>query len=644
MDRPTPTRRGERRPCQLRRGERRPCRLQRRIAAALAGAAIIGLNGCMSTPPAAEPVAQGDFTSVTQQLTRFIAHEMDAQRVAGLSIALVDDQRVVWARGFGWADAAERRPAAADTLYRVGSVSKLFTDSAAMQLVAQGRLQLDAPIQQALPDWRIRSRWEAAPAGTTITPRQLMTHHSGLPRDVLGGMWGEPVGDFRTMLADIASGRSTEEAVAPPGQAFGYSNVGLDLLGLAIERVSGQRFELQMQQALLDPLGMRDARFSAGPVDSPRMARGHMKSAAQVEPQLRDLPAGGLTASVSDVAKFISMQFANGRNAAGEEVLPAAQVAEMLRPQNADVALDSGFGVGLGWMLATFGRDTVRGGGPVAHHAGATFYHRTQLMMLPAQRLGVIVASNDGAALQLVNRVAARALALLLEAKTGQPQPARVPGVKLPAYAPWSEAQRQACEGDYVTPAGLATLRRDGTQLRAQVAGERLDLIEGEDQWAGLRYRLLGLLPLSLEALDGMGLQCRSVAGRQLLVARFDGQELTVGDRLAPPAQPLPELPPELIRLAGDWLPQLAPGEVPTVERVRIEAEGGRLWVRPTLAVAFGGTAPGRMPVRVLSPTQALLPGPLADTGPVITLLPARQPGDAPRFAYSGWVFERVAP
>lgn len=638
MDRPTPTRRGERRPCQLRRGERSPCRLQRRIAAALAGAAIIGLNGCMSTPPAAEPVAQGDFTSVTQQLTRFIAHEMDAQRVAGLSIALVDDQRVVWARGFGWADAAERRPAAADTLYRVGSVSKLFTDSAAMQLVAQGRLQLDAPIQQALPDWRIRSRWEAAPAGTTITPRQLMTHHSGLPRDVLGGMWGEPVGDFRTMLADIASGRSTEEAVAPPGQAFGYSNVGLDLLGLAIERVSGQRFELQMQQALLDPLGMRDARFSAGPVDSPRMARGHMKSAAQAEPQLRDLPAGGLTASVSDVAKFISMQFANGRNAAGEEVLPAAQVAEMLRPQNADVVLDSGFGIGLGWMLATFGRDTVRGGGPVAHHAGATFYHRAQLMMLPAQRLGVIVAANDGAAGPVVNRVAARALALLLEAKTGQRQPPRVPGYQ-PAQRPWTDAERQACVGEYSTIAGVARIGLSGERLRAELGGRSFGLIEGADRWAGLRYRLGGWLPLSLAALEGIGVQCRSVAGQDgrhdVLVARFDGQELFAGDRLAPPAP----VPAELAALVGRWVPELAPGEVPTLERVEVELDGNRLWARPTLAAAFGGSSQTRLPLQVLSPTQAQLLGPVAGTGPVITL--RRVEGEV-RIVYSGWVFRRV--
>jgi CubicO group peptidase (beta-lactamase class C family) len=525
----------------------------------------------------------------------------------------------------------------------VGSVSKLFTDTLAMQLVAQGRLQLDAPIQQVLPEWRMRSRWGGSSAGTPITLRQLMTHHSGLPRDQLGGMWAAPASatpDFRAMLAGLADPASTEEAAGPPGLTFSYSNIGLDLVGLAVERASGQPFEAQMQRALLDPLGLREARFSVGPLDSPRMARGHLKSVAQIEPGLRDVPAGGLSASVTDLAAFVAMQFAGGRNAAGEVVLPAAQVAEMLRVQNDGVALDSGFRIGLGWMLSTFGRDTVQGGGPVAHHAGATFYHRAQLMMLPAQRLGVIVAANDGAAGAVVNRVAARALALLLEARTGQPQPPRAPGVVLPARAPWSEAQRQACEGDYVTPAGLASLRRDGGALRAELAGQRLDLLEGEDGWAGLRYRLLGLLPLTTELLDGLGLQCRTAAGRSLLVLRYDGQELTVGDRLPASAEPLPA---ELTALVGDWVPKLAPGEVPTVERVRIEADAGRLWVRPTMAAAFGGAAPTRLPLRLLSPTQALLPGPLADVGPVITRLPPQRPGDAARFSYSGWVFERAA-
>lgn len=114
-------------------------------------------------------------------LEAFIAQEMRRYKIAGLSIALVDDQQTVWVHGAGWADQVATRPAGPDTLYRMGSVSKLFADTAAMQLVAQGRLDLDAGIEQALPSLHIRTDWGDAP----ITPRQLMTHHSGLPRDIL---------------------------------------------------------------------------------------------------------------------------------------------------------------------------------------------------------------------------------------------------------------------------------------------------------------------------------------------------------------------------------------------------------------------------------------------------------------------------
>ena len=109
---------------------------------------------------------------------------MKKNSVTGLSIALVDDQRIVWAEGFGYADQEKKIPATADTLYRVGSISKLFTDTAAMQLVEQGKLDIDQPLKKYIPNFSIKSRY---PDTAEITPRQLMTHHSGLPRDRLKG-------------------------------------------------------------------------------------------------------------------------------------------------------------------------------------------------------------------------------------------------------------------------------------------------------------------------------------------------------------------------------------------------------------------------------------------------------------------------
>lgn len=591
----------------------------------------IVLAGCASAPPAPEPVARDDLASVQRQLEAYIGHELAGKHLAGLSIALVDGQRTVWARGFGFADTAAKVPAGPDTLYRVGSISKLFTDTAAMQLVAQGQLALDGPVQRTLPWFRLKTAWpEAGP----ITLRQLMTHHAGLPRDWDAGMWTKdappPDDDFRAMLRRVAD---QGQAAAPPGLAFSYSNLGLDVVGALVEAASGRPFEQQLQQAVLEPLGMRQARFSAGLPNDPAMARGHFKGEPRDEPALRDVPAGGLSASVTDLARFVSMQFAGGAG-----VLPAAQQREMLQAQ-AGAPLDLDFRTGLGWMLTTFGSDTVHGGGPVAHHAGATFHFRSQLMLLPERGLGVVVASNDGAAGDVVNRVAQRALALLLEARTGVRQPGANPGF-VPAAAPWSDAQwqalREACAGEYMTLAGPVALRPDGQRLAARIAGHGLELREGAEGRFGLGYRLLGLVDLPLGPFASLGFECRRIEGRPVLVAVQDGERLLAGERL-----PEAALPAWAAAWTGRYRPRLAPGEVPVLDpdSVRLRVDGGRLWVEYRLHPAFG-SAIARLPLQPVSERAARLGGLLAGTGPVIERIEA--PGAPPQVRFSGWTFERT--
>jgi CubicO group peptidase (beta-lactamase class C family) len=118
-----------------------------------------------------------DYTDVVEKLRPFIQQQMAGKELPALSIAIIDDQQTVWAEGFGMADPKSKTPATADTVYRIGSVSKLFTDIAIMQLVERGELNLDAPITDYAPDFHPRN-----PFGTPITLRQLMSHRSGLLR------------------------------------------------------------------------------------------------------------------------------------------------------------------------------------------------------------------------------------------------------------------------------------------------------------------------------------------------------------------------------------------------------------------------------------------------------------------------------
>jgi CubicO group peptidase (beta-lactamase class C family) len=477
-----------------------------------------GLTACSATPQTTI-LSRGDINAATHRLQTFIRQEMKAADVAGLSVALVSDQQVLWAQGFGWANETAKQRATPETLYRVGSISKLFTAAAVMQMAEQGRLNVDAPVQQVLPQFQMRSRFDST---TAITPRHLLTHHAGLPRDLVHGMWTANPARFTT----VTTGLAKQDAAYPPQTVFSYSNLGFDVLGHMVEQVTGQAFEIYVQQNLMNPLGMSLASFTAAVPDQALMAKPYNKGQPAAEPALRDVPAGGLNASVRDLSRFLSMVFANGR-VGDKAVLQPQTVEQMLTVQNAEVALDLGFRNGLGWMLSTLGGDTLQGAGPVAHHGGATANFRSQLYALPDHKLGVVVLSNDAAAQQAVNRIAVRALALLLEIQTGIVQAEKVKPAE--AAAPWSAQALQAMEGDYTTALGHVRVLRQGDRLKAHAFGQTFYLQPLQGDQLGLRYKVLGLLPVSLGELDFISLSKRTVAGREVLVASSRGAALVVG-------------------------------------------------------------------------------------------------------------------
>ena len=544
--------------------------------------------------------------------------------MVGLGIALVDDQRVVWAEGFGHADKERDLPATTRTIYRVGSISKLFTATAAMQLAEQGKLDIDRPLQDILPQFSVKTRHAASAA---ITPRNLMSHHAGLPRDVAKGMFTATPAPFADLPRQVAE----SDAAYPPDHVFAYSNVGISLLGHAIQTASGSEFAAYMRHSVLEPLGMTSAAFEPGPARSDLMSRAYRKGEPAAELPLRDVPAGGLNASVIDLSHFLSMIFADGR-AGTRQVLRPASVAEMLRPQNTAVPLDLNFHNGLGWMLSTLGASTIQNAGPVAHHAGAMLHFRSQIYALPKHKLGVVVLANSGTAGRVVDRVATEALALALEAKTGIRQPARQ---RVPAAdPPWPTDRLQPYVGDYTTSIGHVRVRLDSSgRLRADALGRGFDLVPRSDGQVGIEYSLLGLLPIDLGSLGEIGLSRRTVAGRDVLVARVGEQEMLVGERIHPPHNP------------GRWRNRVGRYEITNagddhtfVDRIALIEERGFLLAELTMTDQVG--PPAHLPLRIISDNEAILLGTLADGGETLRCAPA---GDGEQCTFSGYALRQVA-
>ena len=323
----------------------------------------------------------------------WVERQMVDHLIPGASLALIHDQDVVWSAGYGYANREGNVAATSETAYSICSISKLFTSVAIMTLVEDGQIALDAPLSDYVPELDL-----PAPEGVLdepITVRAALSHSAGLPREGGTPYWVEV--DFpsrETLLERLAD----QERLYSPQDTWQYSNLGMAMLGEAITRVSGESYDSYIQSTILDPLGL-----SGVTTDLPnnehgeRFAVGYFMhdAAGQREPlepySINGIvPAAGFAASVEDLARFASWQFALLES--GEEsVLTRQTLREMHRVQWADPNDPDSPMWGLGF---SHGR---RGGDAVVGHGGYCPGYRADLQLrLPDQiEVTAMVNTND---------------------------------------------------------------------------------------------------------------------------------------------------------------------------------------------------------------------------------------------------------
>jgi len=353
--------------------------------------------------------ASDRYAAVARALTTFIEHERAAKAIPAISIALVDGQRIVWARGFGWADSAKSVPATANTVYRVGSVSKLFTDIGIMQLVERGQLDLDAPVQRYLPDFHPRN-----PFGGSITARELTSHRAGLGREPPVGNYFDDTGP--TLAATIASLNKTSLVYAP-GTHTKYSNAGIAVLGYLLEKTQRESFYPYLKRAVLDPMGLQSSAFEPLPALRARLAKGTMWTidGARSDAPTFELgmgPCGSMYSTVTDLGRFLQIMFARGAVADGRRVLAANTIDSMWTPQFAPRGTRTGYGIGF--------RLGELNGRRLIGHDGAIYGFATTLLGMPDDSLGVVVVATLDGANAVTDRIATSALRLAMDARAGR--------------------------------------------------------------------------------------------------------------------------------------------------------------------------------------------------------------------------------
>ena len=474
--------------------------------------ALVLLVGCGGEPQRSPAtVRAAEYAPVIEALDAFISAEMDAKGLPALSIALVDGQELVWAEGFGTEDVESGRPATAETVYRVGSVSKLFTDIAVMQLVERGEIDLDAPITSYLPDFA-----PSNPYGGAITLRQLMSHRSGLVREPPVGHYFDP---DEPPLSETVESLNSTSLVYPPESRYKYSNAAIAVVGYVLEHTHGVPFADYLAQAVLRPIGMTRSAFAPSPAVTARLADAVMWSYDGREfpaPtfQLGMAPAGSMYAPVTDLARFMSMLFAGGEGEGGT-VVSRETLEAMWTPQFAPEDATEGGGIG-------FAVRSLEGHRQVGH-GGAIYGFSTQLAALPDDGLGVVVATTRDFSNAVAGRVATTALRLMLAHRSGDELP------KPATTDPLAPGRAHELAGRYEGPRG---------SLDLEARGERLYLTPS---WGGYRVELR-------EQASGLAVDDRHAFGLRLSPGA-DGSLDLGGERYARVETPKPPPPPE--RWAG---------------------------------------------------------------------------------------------
>lgn len=341
-------------------------------------------------PGPADATGAGGATALTTAdaatwLDGMVPWMLERNDVAGAAVAIVKDGKILLQRGYGYADVATRTPVdPARTLFRPGSVTKLVTFTAVMQLAGQGLIDLDADINRYL-DFQVPQ--DPAPDDPPVTLRHVLTHTTGFEDSIKGLM---RTGFHKTEPLHETLRTTVPRRLFAPGTVPGYSNYATGLAGLVVERVSGQPFDDYVEQHIFAPLGMRHSSLRQPLPERlrPMLAQGyHLASGAPKEYQmLVPAPSGSMAATAADMAVFM---IAHLDAAAGREspLLDRETAARMHAPQeNHTPPLNT---MALGFYQHGIGSERVIG------HGGDTLWFHTQLYLLLDHDVGLYVALNS---------------------------------------------------------------------------------------------------------------------------------------------------------------------------------------------------------------------------------------------------------
>jgi CubicO group peptidase (beta-lactamase class C family) len=320
-----------------------------------------------------------------QTLSEFLATTATQFQVPGVAVG-------VWAGGreylaaHGVTSVANSLPVDGHTVFEAGSISKTFTASVVMRLVADGAIDLDVPVRRYVPELTLAD--EAAAAQMTV--RHLLNHTAGL-----GWRLVVETGDGDNALAEYVARMAELEQIGPVGGRSSYSQSGYNLLGRIVEKATGLTFEQAVTDLLLTPIGLSETHYHLNDIMVGRFAVGHNVDdngtpviSSQWKDNRANNPGGGIAASASDLLRWARFHLGDGRDAAGEQVLPTGTLHLMQQPTVELQGSALGDAVGLCWFIKDVAGTTTVG------HGGSGHGQFAELLLVPERDFAVVVMSN----------------------------------------------------------------------------------------------------------------------------------------------------------------------------------------------------------------------------------------------------------
>lgn len=311
---------------------------------------------------------------------------LEAENVAGAVFVAVKDGKIFLAKGYGWADVKNKKPVSPHrTLFRPGSVSKLFTWTAVMQLVEQGKLDLNTDVNTYLKEFKIPETFPAP-----ITMKHLMTHTPGF-EESSAGLGVRKAEDLVPLVEFLAENMPAR--IFPPGELAAYSNYGTALAGHIVELISGKPFETYIEENIFDPLGMNHSTFRQPLPDNlaENMSIGYTyKKGMFVEEDFELIngmaPAGSLSTTAADMARFMTAHLQYGEYN-GSRILEENTARDMHTQLFTHDPRIEGNAYGF-W-------EWKHNGLRMLEHGGDTFLFHSRLVLIPEKNMGVFVSYNS---------------------------------------------------------------------------------------------------------------------------------------------------------------------------------------------------------------------------------------------------------